>query len=88
MRSIERMMVTLTLVSVILAGLGPVGQSQERAAGADSGTGHLIWGATGVPGVTLQGLPRAGQRRDGAVSRASATRLVGHGHSHQTGLPV
>jgi len=59
MRCIERTIMTLTLVGVLIPGLGRVGQSRERPAGADSGTGHLIWGTVGVPGVTLQGLPGA-----------------------------
>ncbi len=59
MRSLERTILTLTLVSVLIPGLGRVGRSQERPAGANSGTGHLIWGAVGVPGVALQGLPGA-----------------------------
>ncbi len=59
MRSSERTIMTLTLVGVLMMGLGRVGQAQERATGADSKTGHLIWGAVGIPGVTLQGLPGA-----------------------------
>jgi hypothetical protein len=57
MTCIHRTTVTLTLLSLLIPGIGQVGQSQDRAGVSASEKTLIISGKTGVSGVPMKGLP-------------------------------